>query len=136
MKLTDMRVTDAEKKAREQKLMERVPGDSGPDYPYGLSIHLDEGSLLKLKVKDLPKAGDVVHVEGTAKVRAVRQEEVDGGEKERHVELQITELAFGSDADAREDDASTLYDGAGARKSAAASASSAPSARSAGSAVT
>lgn len=118
MALTDMAVTEAEKKARERKYTARMDGDTGPDYPYGLSVHLDEGSLVKLKVKDLPKAGDLVEIRGTGKVRRVSQEDVDGGQQERSVELQITHLEpFATDE--KEDAAAKLYDNAGARKAAA-----------------
>jgi hypothetical protein len=113
MKAVDMSVTEAEKKQRERKMQERMEGTDGPDYPYGLSVHLDEGSLLKLQVKDLPKAGEEVRIEGTAKVRSVRQEDVDGGQQERSVELQITHLGLG--APPAKTGADTMYDGAGKR---------------------
>lgn len=113
-KLTDMSVTPAEQKERARKTQERMDGDTGPDYPYGLSVRLDESSLQKLKVKELPKAGEEIEIHGTAKVRAVRMESRDGGDADRSVELQITHLApFAEDAGKT---AEKVYDGAGARR--------------------
>lgn len=95
MKKADMAFTKAERK----KSLEPMPvgsKDSGPQYPYGLRLNLDQTALEKLSVKKLPRVGATMSVEATAKVVSVSSNERSNGSKDRNVELQIERMALGS----------------------------------------
>jgi hypothetical protein len=70
----------------------------GPAYPYGLTIQLDDETLEKLGVKDLPAVGAEILLSAKAKVTSVsvnEQQDADGdkeADKRRSVGLQITDL--------------------------------------------
>lgn len=71
---------------------------SGPTYPYGLTISLDNETLEKLGIDgDLPSVGEMIHIAGMAKVTCAseteRTTEGDGKETCRRIELQLTHMA-------------------------------------------
>jgi hypothetical protein len=91
-KLVDMGLTEEESK-------ENIPAagatPKGPRFPYGLCISLDEQSLNKLiDHDDMPEVGDRIHFMAFAKVTSVSSNQMEGGEEQRRVELQITEMSF------------------------------------------
>jgi len=70
---------------------------SGPLYPYGLCLRLEEKTLDRLGMaEDLPEVGDVIHIVGMAKVTSVSENETETTDGERQhrccVELQITHM--------------------------------------------
>lgn len=65
--------------------------DDGPQYPYGLCIHLEQDQLEKLGITELPKVGAAMMIHANAYVKTVSQYDTQDGEDKR-VELQITEL--------------------------------------------
>jgi hypothetical protein len=67
----------------------------GPRYPYGLQIHLDEGSLKKLGIKELPKVGDVMTIKAKVSVCDVNKHESIYGSN-RNLGLQITDMELSS----------------------------------------
>ncbi|HZD27234.1 MAG TPA: hypothetical protein VE251_00895 [Xanthobacteraceae bacterium] len=68
-----------------------------PDYPYGLTIHMDGDELDKLGFKDLPDVGTEIPMEILVKVTCVRQSASDnpgqGYYEQRCVDFQITDMA-------------------------------------------
>lgn len=70
----------------------------GPEYPWGLGLSLDDGSLTKLKIDELPDPGDEVYVIAKAKVTSVESRDGEYG-KHRSVSLQITDLCVETDLD-------------------------------------
>lgn len=81
-----------------------------PDYPWGLRVHLEDESLDKLDMDDLPAVGSKMTMMTTVEVTSVSQHEdsSDDGER-RNVELQITDMEL---TDAKPRDASkVLYGG-------------------------
>ncbi len=91
MKLVDIAYTPKERK---EEAAEMTPGKyKGPEYPYGLSITLNEETLAKLGIEELPRVGDEMRVEAMAKVTSVSMRSDKSDEDERCVGLQITELA-------------------------------------------
>ena len=86
--MTDMKRSNAEKKAVETNVMEK-----GPEYPYGLKVHLDHEGMKKCGIDEMPEVGGEVHMRAKAHVVSARSEKRDGGE-ERHLELQITHLGI------------------------------------------
>jgi hypothetical protein len=63
-----------------------------PEYPYGLSIHLDESSIKALGLSSLPKVGDALKLEAKVTVKSVSVSEREGKSPERSVTLQITDM--------------------------------------------
>jgi len=89
MKMVSMKLSPAKSKA---KTAEVAPLMGGPRYPWGLELTLDEDVLAKLKLEELPEAGETVMIHAQAKVTRVSStDNVDGG-KSRSVTLQITDL--------------------------------------------
>lgn len=71
-----------------------TPGDT-PKYPWGLCITLDDGSLEKLGVSQLPQPGDVVMITAQAVVTSVSANAQMNGDSESCVSLQITDMQLG-----------------------------------------
>lgn len=108
--MVDMALTPEERKASEPKVAESSEGE-GPRYPWGLAIHLDDETLTKLGITELPTVGAGVTFRARAKVNNVSANETDeGGAKKvrRSVSLQVT--AMGLDAGLpKRSAADTLY---------------------------
>lgn len=71
---------------------------SGPAYPYGLSLCLNDETLAKLGIEgDLPDVGDTIHIAALCRVTCASETEnttPDGGKETcRRIELQITHMA-------------------------------------------
>ena len=67
-----------------------------PDYPWGLRVSLEEGSLKKLEAAGLegqPEVGDYIDLRCFARVICVSSNETDAGPN-RRVELQIEQIAL------------------------------------------
>ena len=88
--LTDMQMSAEETK----EYTEPTPSDA-PKYPWGLCITLNDGSLEKLGVGELPSVDTEVTIVAKAVVTSVRENQTQGGESERNVELQITSMQVG-----------------------------------------
>lgn len=66
-----------------------------PRYPYGLSIYLDDDTLKKLGITDLPKVGTQMPATIMVTVTGTSQRATQGGEGEKTctcVDLQITDM--------------------------------------------
>lgn len=66
--------------------------ENGPKYPYGLCIELNDGSLEKLGINELPAVGKKVLVFAEATVTSISQYQEQSGESESRLSLQITSL--------------------------------------------
>lgn len=76
---------------KEATMLSECCADDAPEYPYGLRLQLDEGSLAKLSINDLPEVGATMHLTARVEVVSVSQyEHVDGRNKD--VGLQITDM--------------------------------------------
>jgi hypothetical protein len=95
MKMVNMKMG----KGESNTLLGESPSKDSPAYPYGLNIELNEDSLKKLKLDDLPEAGEEMYIH--AKVSVVRSSITDTkeGGKQRSVSLQITDLCLGEEKD-------------------------------------
>ena len=101
MTMVNLAKTAEEMKADRADLPVSIPGGkiSGPEYPYGCCISLDDETLTKLSLDgDLPAAGEMVHFEAMGKVTcaSVRDEiQGDGTTRQcRRVEIQITNMGM------------------------------------------
>ena len=88
-KMIDMKRTAAERKARDKMYEGKIGGE---DYPYGLGVSLDHDSLTKLGIHDLPKVGSKIMLHAHAHVKSAREESREGGQKTRHVELELRHM--------------------------------------------
>ncbi len=89
MKLRDMKLSRADKAEDAEVASER------PDYPYGLSLQLDQDSLEKLGI-ELPDVGDTFFVVAIATVQSVSEHESEN-HKSQDVSLQIQQLSLDPD---------------------------------------
>jgi hypothetical protein len=107
--MISMKLTPAEAKA-ETYLGEAEEG--GPEYPYGLTICIDDDELVKLGIDpaNLPKIGDVFYIEAKAEVCSTSQYANQGG-NDTTMSLQITDMSLSTtDDDADKPDIATrLY---------------------------
>lgn len=88
-KLVDMKYTKAEAKAEAQ---EYSNPSTGPEYPWGLQIRLEDEELSKLGIKALPEIGAEFHFTVVATVQSASQTQMASGKTDRCVSLQITML--------------------------------------------
>lgn len=81
-----------------------------PQYPYGLSIDLDDDALEKLGITALPKVGAEMMITAKCVVKSVSANQMQGGDAESRVCLQITDMDVGQTENAQNNDrASKLY---------------------------
>lgn len=94
--LTSVKRTKTERKKMD-KVMQASPSNH-EDYPYGLRIELDEETLKKLGVEDLPEAGETFCLEAEVKVSSSSEHtsSYDGEDTKTHrsVSLQITKMCL------------------------------------------
>jgi len=67
---------------------------SRPDFPYGLSINLDEDSIKLLNIGELPEVGEVLELHARVVVKSVSSDQVEGQGINRRASLQITDMAL------------------------------------------
>lgn len=94
------------------KQAKEMMGDTGatpdrPRFPWGLTINLDDETLDKLKISELPKVGSTEDLRAVVKVTRISEDDSESG-KRRSVGLQITDLAFGDPDDPKATE-SALY---------------------------
>jgi hypothetical protein len=70
--------------------------DDQPRYPYGTSLYLDEDSLKKLGMEEMPSVGTEFPLMAIAKVTGTSERETQDGSR-KTLDLQITKMAIGSD---------------------------------------
>lgn len=82
----------------------------GPEYPWGLSLSLDNDSLKKLGLSaDDFSTGTQMGIIAKVEVKRVSSEDVDGDEPRESVTLQITALCVEDDAASAGKAAGALY---------------------------
>lgn len=64
---------------------------SGPRYPYGLTVYLDDEALKKLGITVLPDVGTVMNLAATVEVTSNSQRQTQDG-KTVNMDLQITAM--------------------------------------------
>jgi hypothetical protein len=93
--MISMKLTPAEAKA-DTMLGEPAESDL-PKYPYGLSICLDDETLAKLGITELPKVGTVMQLTALVEVCSVSQyENQDGADNSLSLQITDMELANGN----------------------------------------
>lgn len=95
-KLVSMKRTPADKRGDK---METAPAEAMvPDFPWGLCLHLDKDELEKLGITELPKVGTKITLAAKVTVTRVSQSASTdrGGEDQKSIDLQITDMALGA----------------------------------------
>lgn len=86
MALTSMKMEPKEAKAE-------MTCESNPrEYPYGLEIHLNEESLAKLGMTELPAVGSELMVTAKVVVTSASQYQTQGNDPDMSSNWQITEM--------------------------------------------
>jgi hypothetical protein len=94
--MISMKLTAAEAKA---DTMLGGTDDDLPQYPYGLSICLDDDILAKLGITELPPVGTVMQLTALVEVCSISQyENQDGADKSMNLQITDMELANGNSA--------------------------------------
>lgn len=91
-KMKPMALTKKELAERDTPTVAPSPGPKGKQYPWGLSISLDDATMKKLGIKEL-EAGQTVTLAGKAKVTRCSEVEDESGER-CDCTIQITALAL------------------------------------------
>lgn len=74
-----------------------------PEFPFGLQVHLDQDSLSKLGIEELPEVGSKMRLNAIVEVSGVSQHETQNDKVRRHVDLQITDMELLKNGDDKED---------------------------------
>jgi hypothetical protein len=115
MALVDMAMSAEE--AQEESCCSPAASGSDPNapkYPYGLSISLNEESMAKLGLTQMPGVGTKVRITAECTVTDTSAYQTQGGETEQRVGLQITDMEVGDAQDGADDTpdiATALYGG-------------------------
>ena len=83
MKLTKSESTEA---------MPMEAKSDAPAYPYGLRLELNDESMKKLGLEELPEVGETMMLKAKVVVERVSQNDTKDGGKRQDMSLQITEM--------------------------------------------
>lgn len=81
------------KEAKEEAAEQIGAADTQPEYPWGLTLNIDDATMAKLGMKELPPVGTKVAVTAMAEVCNTSQYATVKGESEASFSLQITDMA-------------------------------------------
>lgn len=84
---------------------------SKPEYPYGLEVCLCDEVLDKLGVTELPKVGETMIIQCQVTVCSTAENSMQGGDVERRMSLQITDMALSASLPAAKTDAANAMYG-------------------------
>lgn len=84
------------------------PVNNSPRYPYGLNIRLENDSIEKLDIEEMPEVGEVVMIMAHAKVESVSMNEQADGKKYKSISLQITDMSL-SEMEEKKDIMKAMY---------------------------
>lgn len=90
--LVSMKRTKTEAKKRDSGLCS--PCEPSEQYPYGLTVRLENDSLDKLGIEELPGVGDTMKLVAEVTVESASQSSRLNGEPRRDISLQITKMSL------------------------------------------
>lgn len=103
--LVSMAYTKAEikkKNSPKNSLMACSPGD-GPKYPYGLKVCIENDTLEKLGIENLPKVGKRMTLTALVEVCSVSAREEQDGDEHKNLDLQIVKMSLAPATDSAPD---------------------------------
>lgn len=103
MEMKNMKMSNEEKADMKASMVAEAP-----PYPYGLSVNLDEDSIAKLGMGQMPAAGSKMMLHALCEVRDVSISDTTEGGKRRHLCLQITDMGLDPEKE-QQDPAKALY---------------------------
>ena len=80
---------------KEQSAVEKLYEPEQQDYPYGLTIELDDETLKKLGITELPEIRNKMLLAANIEVRSTSESKNDSGRDHKNVSLQITDMELG-----------------------------------------
>ena len=107
-----MEMVNMKMKREEPNEKETMLGQS--DYPYGLCIHLDNETLDKLGISELPEVGKEINLSAVGYVKSASMSDSEEGGKMKSLGIQITDLGLGKmgkKSEKKEEAAKVLYKG-------------------------
>lgn len=90
MKLTSLELSKDERKKESEPC---APAADQPLFPYGTSMYLNDETLAKLGIDEMPVVGTVIKVQAVGKVTGTSEREYEGG-SHRTLDIQFTEMAL------------------------------------------
>lgn len=90
--LVSMKLTESDRKAREKEMLSS-PSYEGEQYPWGLSLNLDNDTMKRLALKGLT-AGQELMLTAKVKVTSSTVSSYDDGKENASASLQITDMAL------------------------------------------
>lgn len=96
MKLVSMKTTPAEAKKEADEWAGKAT--TQPEYPYGLTICLDDDMLKKLGIAGMPAVGTPMTLTAKVEVCSASQYSTVGKDTEQNVSLQITDMSLEGDS--------------------------------------
>jgi hypothetical protein len=93
MNLTNMMMTPAEMKEKQDGCCMPSDAEQKPEYPWGLRLNLCKEDLEKLGVKELPAVGAEMMLIAKVKVIETRQSATENHDS-KGMELQVTDMAL------------------------------------------
>lgn len=87
-----------------------VPADPElPKYPYGLELSLNDETMKKLGITELPDVNYVMKITAFVTVTNIGSSQSQGGEPEQRMSLQITDMQLDAPQRSNADIAAALY---------------------------
>ena len=101
MNLTSMKTTPAEAKEEAKEMIGEA--STQPQYPYGLSIYIDDAAMAKLGITTMPGLGTKMMMTAQVEVCAASMYQRQGADDESNLTLQITDMALDAPGPSIED---------------------------------
>lgn len=107
--MVDLKYTAKEKREESKEIGSMPDGSNMPDYPWGLTLDLDDSTLKKLGVNELPDVGDEYHLIAVAKVTRLSSS-ADEKESENRMTLQICYMQMVHEDEEPDENESAAYE--------------------------
>lgn len=108
MKLVSLELSKAERKKETEPM---APDADRPLFPYGTSLYLNDETLAKLGIDEMPDVGTTLLITAVAKVTGTSEREYEGG-SHRTLDIQFTEMSLEEGEEAPEPEEKQTFDGA------------------------
>lgn len=89
MKLVSLELSKAERKKETEPMADTA---DRPLFPYGTSLYLNDETLSKLGIEEMPDVGTTLMIKAVAKVTGTSEREYEGG-SHRTLDIQFVEMA-------------------------------------------
>ena len=101
MPMVNLKRSKKEMEAEKKKYQSMGPMDEDV-YPYGLRLEFDEDLIKKIKYLKTAKGGEIVDIQGVAKITEVKITDTGKGRDPKHISIQLQKIDIGSNTKADE----------------------------------